>query len=145
MTQNQNAVRRFIDEVWNGRKPELFNEFITPDASSHDPNTPEMGKGPDGYRKVFKLYTNAFPDSRLTIDDLIDAGDKVVHRWTATGTHKGELGGIAPTNRRIEVNGVTIYRFAGGKIAEQWVHWNALGLLQQVGVVPAEVTPAKAA
>lgn len=145
MTQNQNVVRRLIDEAWNGRKTELFDQLVAPGALSHDPNTLEMGDGPDGYRKVFKMYTHAFPDSRLTIDDLIDAGDKVIHRWTATGTHKGDLGGIAPTNRRIEVTGVTIYRFAEGKIAEQWVNWNALGLLQQMGVVPAGVATGKAA
>lgn len=145
MTQNQKAVRRFIDEAWNGRKPELFEEFIAPEASSHDPNTPDMGKGPEGFRKVFQLYTGAFPDSRVTIDELIEAGDKVVHRWTASGTHKGALGDVAPTNKRIEVNGVTIYRFAGGKIAEEWLIWNALGLMQQIGVVPSGVTTAKAA
>lgn len=142
--QNQNVVRRLI-EAWNDRNADLFDQFVTSDVRSHDPNTPNMGDGPDGYKQVFRLYTNAFPDSRLSIDELIEAGDKVIHRWTATGTHKGSLSGIAPTNKAIHVTGVTIYRLVGGKIAEQWVHWNALGLMQQIGVVPAQVTSAKAA
>jgi steroid delta-isomerase-like uncharacterized protein len=104
-----------------------------------------MGNGPEGYKKFFKLYTGAFPDAHLETHDLIEAGEKVIHRWTATGTHKGELSGIAPTNKKFEITGITIYRFAGGKIAEQWINWNALGLMQQIGVVPAGVTSVKAA
>jgi steroid delta-isomerase-like uncharacterized protein len=143
--QNANVVRRLIEDVWNKRNIEVVETLLTPDTRIYDPNTPEVGSGPEAYRKVFALYTNAFPDVRLTINDLIDGGDKVVVRWNAKGTHSGNLGDIAPTNRQLDITGTTTFRVTNGKIAEQWLNWDALGMLQQLGVVPKTQTPAKAA
>jgi predicted ester cyclase len=67
---------------------------------------------------------------------MISEGDTVLARWSASGTHRGELNGIAPTNKKITISGVSVVRFAGRKIAEGWVNWDALGLLQQLGAVP---------
>jgi steroid delta-isomerase-like uncharacterized protein len=145
MSKGTNIARRFIEELWNDRNVGVLNELLTTDASTHDPNTPDYGTGPEAFKKVFTLYTTAFPDARLTIDELIDAGDKVVTRWTARGTHKGDLRGIPPTGQKIEVAGITIYRIAGDKIAEQWGNWNALGMMQQLGVVPETEKLKKAA
>jgi predicted ester cyclase len=69
--------------------------------------------------------------------DLIAEGDKVAGRWTARGTHKGDLFGIPPTGKQGTVTGIDIYHFAGGKIEENWSNWDALGLMQQLGVIPA--------
>ena len=76
------------------------------------------------------------PSGEHAVGDLTDAGDKVVCRWSASGTHKGELRGIAPTGNKIQITGITICRLSNGKIAEQWVVWDCFGMMQQLGVVP---------
>ena len=83
------------------------------------------------------MYRIAFPDVHFTIDDLIAEGERVVIRWTVTGTHKGELQGIAPTGKHVTVTGMVMSRFVKGKVEEDWINFDALGLLQQLGVVPA--------
>jgi len=79
----------------------------------------------------------------LTIEDIIAEGETVMTRWSCRGTHKGDLRGIAPTGKQINISGVTIARLANGKFVEGWVNWDALGLMQQLGVVP-ELAKAKA-
>ncbi len=134
---NRELVRRYIEEVWNAGKLEKVDELVTPDQVNHDPMNPEVPPGPAGARKVVTLYRDAFPDSNVRIEEMICEGDLVVDRWTATGTHNGTLFGIAPTRKRVTVTGITINRIANGKIAETWVNWDNLGLMQQLGAVPA--------
>jgi steroid delta-isomerase-like uncharacterized protein len=76
-------------------------------------------------------------DGVWRVDDIFSAGDRVVTRWTGIGTHVGELMGIPATDRSFEVEAITIHRIADGKIAEEWTVWDALGMLQQIGAVPA--------
>jgi predicted ester cyclase len=83
------------------------------------------------------MSRGAFPDARVTVEDQIAEGDKVVDRWTATGTPTGDLMSVPPTGRRIEVSGITISRFAGGKIVEDWYQGDDLGMMQQLGVIPS--------
>ena len=83
------------------------------------------------------MYRSAFPDAHFTIEDQIVEGDKVVTRYTATGTQKGELMGIPPTERRVTVTGINITRLDGGKIVEGWTNFDALGMLQQLDVIRA--------
>ena len=109
----------------------------------HDASTPDVGRGPESEKKRVTHYRNAFPDMRLTIEDIIAEGETVVARWSCRGQHKGELNGIAPTGKQFAISGVTIARFANGKIVEGYVNWDALGLMQQLGVVP-EIGKAKA-
>ena len=78
----------------------------------------------------------AFPDFKVTLDQVIEQGDKVVTRWTTTMTHKGEFLGFAPTGKKATVTGTTILRILNGKIVEGWDNWDQLGLLVQIGVVP---------
>ncbi len=80
---------------------------------------------------------------RLTIEDLIADGETVVARWSCRGTHKGEFNGIAPTGKQVNMTGISIVRFTNGKMTEGYVNWDALGLMQQLGVVP-ELAKAKA-
>jgi steroid delta-isomerase-like uncharacterized protein len=134
--ENKNAVRRLIEEVWNKRNPAVADELLTPDSRNIDPATPDLGVGPEAYRKLYNLYTTAFPDLRFTIDDLFATGDRAVVRWTTSGTHRGDLRGISPTRKQVSITGTTICRIVNGKIAEQWVVWDALGLYQQLGVIP---------
>ena len=83
------------------------------------------------------MYRTAFPDMRITIEDQVAEGDKVVTRWTASGTHQGDLMGIDPTGRRATVTGITIDRISGGKVEETWTNFDAMGMMQQLGVIPS--------
>ncbi len=82
------------------------------------------------------MYRKAFPDLRLTIDDQIAEGETVVTRWTATGTHEGELMGIPPTGKQATTTGININHVSGGKLVDGWGIFDQLGLLQQIGAVP---------
>jgi steroid delta-isomerase-like uncharacterized protein len=142
--QNKAVVRRTFEELWNKGNLQLANELFSPNYAHHDPSTPDVGRGPESEKKRATLYRNAFPDLRLTVEDLVAEGETVVARWSCHGTHKGELDGIAPTGKQITITGVTIARFENGKMVEGWVNWDALGMMQQLGVVP-EIAKAKAA
>jgi steroid delta-isomerase-like uncharacterized protein len=134
--QNKTVVRRLIDELWNKGNLQVADEMIAPTYQHHDASTPDFGKGPEGEKKRVNLYRNAFHDFRLNIEDLYAEGETVVARWSCRGVHKGELNGIAPTNKQFTITGVTIARFSNGKIVEGFVNWDALGLMRQLGVVP---------
>jgi steroid delta-isomerase-like uncharacterized protein len=141
--QNKTAVRRLFDELWNKGSLPVADELIAPTYTHHDASTPDVGRGPESEKKRVTHYRNAFPDMRLTIEDIIAEGETVIARWSCRGQHKGELNGIAPTGKQVAFTGVTIARFAGGKMVEGFVNWDALGLMQQLGVVP-ELGKAKA-
>jgi steroid delta-isomerase-like uncharacterized protein len=140
---NKNIVRRLVDEVWNKGNLSVADELFAPTYAHHDPSTPDVGRGPESEKKRATLYRTAFPDFRLTIEDLMAEGETVVARWSCRGTHKGDLSGIAPTGKQFTISGLSYVRFAGGKMVEGWINWDALGLMQQLGVVP-EFAKAKA-
>lgn len=135
--QERALVRRYVEEVWNAGKLDAIDELLTADYVNHDPMNPEVPPGAVGAKKLATLYREAFPDINLRLEDVICEGDFVVDRWTATGTHKGSLFGVAPTGKRVTVTGITINRIANGRIAESWINWDNLGLMQQLGAVPA--------
>ena len=144
MSENNKAiVRRLLEEFWNKGNLSLADELFAPNYEHHDASTPDFGRGPESEKKRATLYRTAFPDVQLTIEDIIAEGETVMTRWSCRGTHKGDLRGIAPTGKQINISGVTIARLANGKFAEGWVNWDALGLMQQLGVVP-ELAKAKA-
>ena len=135
--ENKAIARRVFEEGWNQGKLDVIDEIVTSDYLLGDPSMPEDIRGPDGFKQFITMYRAAFPDIHFTIEDQIAEADKVVTRWTGTGTHQGELMGIAPTGiRGPGVTGVTIDRMAGGKAVESWNAWDVLGMLQQLGVVP---------
>jgi len=143
MSENNKAVvRRLIEEVWNKGNSSLADELFTPNYEHHDPSSPDFGRGPESEKKRVTLYRNAFPDLRVTIEDSIAEGETVMTRWSCRGTHKGDLNGIAPTGKQFTISGITVARLANGKLAEGYVNWDALGLMQQLGVVP-ELAKAK--
>jgi steroid delta-isomerase-like uncharacterized protein len=133
--QNEALVRRFFEEFCNGRRAELADELIAPDYVAHGPQAPPA-EGPDEVRERVGLYQKSL-DGHWEVEEIMSAGDRVVARWTGSGTHRSELMGIEPTGRPISVDAISIFRIADGKIAEEWTVWDALGLLQQVGAVPA--------
>ena len=134
--QNVAIVKRWIEELFNQRNLAVADELVPPDHVNHDPGTPGIPNGPEGSKLVVSVYSTAFPDVRLSIEDQFTQGDRVVTRWSATGTHQGELMGIPPSGKRATVTGIQINRVANGKIAESWVNWDTLGLLQQIGAIP---------
>ncbi len=142
--QNKNSVRRLFEEVWNKGNLPVADELFAQNYSHHDSSTREFGQGPESEKKRVTLYRTAFPDVRLTVEDIIAEGETVTARWSCKGTHKGDLNGIAPTGKQFTISGISVVRFISGKISESWVNWDALGLMQQLGVV-AEVGKAKAA
>jgi steroid delta-isomerase-like uncharacterized protein len=141
--QNKAVVRRLIEEVWNKGNLSLADQLFTSNYTHHDSSSPDFGHGPESEKKRATLYRNAFPDLRLTIEDIMAEGETVMTRWSCRGTHKGDLNGIAPTGKQFTISGTTVGRFANGKIAESFVNWDALGLMQQLGAVP-ELAKAKA-
>ena len=138
--QNKALARRNFEEVWNQGKLAVIDELVAMDATFHDPNVPG-GKftGPEGLKQFVEIYKKAFPDVQLTIDDQVAEGDKVVSRWTATGTHKGDLMGIPPTGKRATVTGIDFDRYQDGKIVEAYASYDMLGMLQQLGLAPSMV------
>jgi steroid delta-isomerase-like uncharacterized protein len=142
---NKAIVRRLFAELWNNGKLSVADEIFTPNYEHHDSSTPDFGHGPDSEKKRATLYRTAFPDLHLTIEDVIAEGEAVMARWSCRGTHKGDLNGIAPTGKQFAISGVTVARVSNGKIAEGYVNWDALGLMQQLGVVPQLANKAKAA
>jgi ketosteroid isomerase-like protein len=129
------VVRRFFEEFCNGRRAEVADELVDGSYVAYGPQAPPA-VGPDGVKMRVGLYQEAV-DGHWEIKELFSAGDRVVARWTGTGTHRGELMGISPTDKPIKVDAISIFRVADGKITEEWTVWDALGLMQQVGAVPA--------
>ena len=141
---NKFVIRRSFEELWNKGNLSLADELFAPNYAHHDPSTPDVGRGPESEKKRATLYRTAFPDLQLTIEDIIAEGETVMARWSCRGTHKGDLSGIAPTGKQVTISGVSVARFTNGKMVEGWVNWDALGLMQQLGVVP-ELARTKAA
>ena len=138
--QNAELSRRIFEDVWNRKNLSAIDDLMSTDYLHHDPSSPAVPSGVDGYKQFVNSYMNAFPDAHFTIDDAFTDGQNTevqneVTRWTVVGTHEGELAGIPRTGRRFSVTGITIARIANGKITESWNNWDALGLMQQLGVV----------
>ncbi|MGD8330410.1 MAG: ester cyclase [Acidobacteriota bacterium] len=128
-------VSRIADEIWNRGALDVCDQVMAADATYHGPHMPGGSGGRDDWRNAIGFYRAAFPDSHVTYDELIDAGDTIVGRWSATGTHTGPLPGLKPTGRPIAISGITIYRIASGKIVEAWEQLDMLGMWRQLGVV----------
>ena len=131
---NKALVRRAFDAL-NQRNWAAFYELIAPDFVLHDASTTIQGL--EAYKQFISMYYTAFPDLHFIVEDLIAEGDRVVARYTAQGTQQGDLMGIAPTGKQATVTGILISRIANDKAVEQWLNFDALGMLQQLGVVPS--------
>jgi steroid delta-isomerase-like uncharacterized protein len=136
--ENKEKARRFIQESFNEGNLSLVDELFASDYVLHDPaSSEEEIRGPEGMKGFVQMYQSAFPDTDLTVEDQVAEGDDVVTRWRGRGTHQGELFGVPPSGNRVEVTGITVDRFSGGKFAESWTNYDALGLMQQIGAVPS--------
>jgi len=142
MSEHNKAVAKRFYDAWNDRDLGAFDEIIAPDAVDHDAQNPfrEM-RGPAGVKRTAGMYHSAFSDSRFIVHGQLAEGDCVVTRWSGTGTHDGELMGMPPTGKSVEIAGITIDRIADDKIAESWTCFDTLGMMQQLGAIP-EAQPA---
>ena len=136
MTQeNKNISRRLIEEVYNKGNLSAIDEMLSSDYVNHSA-PPGLTNDSAGLKDFATMYRTAFPDLHIEIEDMISEGEEVVTRWTATGTHQGELMGIPATNRKVTVTGLAMNRLAGGKIVEAWNEFDTSSMLAQLGVNP---------
>ncbi len=137
--ENKALIRRYWQEASTRGLPAVVEEFLAPDVVSHPPASAsaEPIRGLAAFKQFIATQFGAFSDMAFTVEDLIAEGDRVAARVTTRGTHAGELMGLPPTGRRVEWSGISMTRHAGGKIVEQWGEFDALSLLQQLGVVPS--------
>jgi steroid delta-isomerase-like uncharacterized protein len=130
------VVRRFLDEVISNKNLAALEEMCVPDLVWHGGSVGEF-RSLEDFKQGVSPFFSAFPDLRVTADDVLSEGDKVVCRYTWNGTHQGDFFGVPATGRRVTVSGISIYRLAGSKIVEEWWLEDLLGLMQQLGAIPA--------
>jgi steroid delta-isomerase-like uncharacterized protein len=131
---NAALARRLIDEVWCKGNLSAADEFLSPTAVLHDPLAGELS-GIEAFKARVREFRGAFPDLRVDLDELIVVGDRVITRWTASGTQKGPIMGIPPTGRKSAVSGMSITRIVSGKFVEEWTSWDTLKFMQNLGLV----------
>lgn len=136
---NKQVVRRFIEEMWNRRRPELADELVAPDCVTHQLRADEPATGmprtPESVKREMGAWFEGFPDLTFRIEQLLAEGDLVVARCMMHGTHAGTWMGVTFTGRKVSVPIITIHRIARGKIIEDWVLIGTLALFQQLGLV----------
>jgi len=138
---NKALIRRLFEEAVNNGNLSVVDESLSTDYVYREPTVGER-RGRAASRELITMYRNAFPDLRLTIDEQIAEGDTVVTRWTGTGTHRGELFGIPSSGNTVRVQGVLVSRIVNGKVVEESEMYDALGMLRQLGAVPAATAKA---
>jgi steroid delta-isomerase-like uncharacterized protein len=134
--ENKAVVRRWFEELFNAGNLEVADEIIAPDHINHDPTLPDIPSGPEGQRQIVNLYRGAFTNAHISIEEQLAEGERVATRWSGSGTHQGELMGVAATGNQVRVTGITINRVWGGKIQESWSNYDALGMMRQIGAIP---------
>jgi predicted ester cyclase len=136
--ENKEKARLMMEEAFGQGKLEVIDEILDPDFVCYDPNS-ESGavRGAETIKQEIEWFRNAIPDLTYTVEDQVAEGDKVVSRYTATGTHQGEFFGVAPTGNRIEMSGIQIDRFdENGRMVEEWPEYDMLGAMKQMGAGP---------
>lgn len=137
MSEENNAImNRLMEEVLNKKNLAAADEIVAEDFVELDP-LPGQEQGREGLKQILSMFFAAFPDLRWTVEEQIDEGDKVVSRFTWRGTHKGEFLGISPTGGQVTVKGVVIDRVVEGQFVESRILMDNLGMMQQLGVIPA--------
>jgi steroid delta-isomerase-like uncharacterized protein len=135
--QNKATARRLFEEIASQGNLDAIGEVIASDYHDHDPANEEDTRGVDAFRREIEMYRSGF-DFEFTVEDQLAEGDQVATRWSWRGTHTGEAMRIPATGNQVTITGITIHRFADGKIQEGWWNWDTLGMMQQIGAIPAE-------
>ena len=138
--EEMKALSERMLQVWNEGNLALIDELFTPDYVGHEVDTAEDLVGADALKEWVTSVRTSYPDFNNTLEELIIKGDKIVMRWTATGTHTGSRGDLPPTGKQVRFSGVTVSRVVNGKMAETWVFYNQAAVLLQLGfeLVPPE-------
>lgn len=134
--QYKNAAQNLIEKGFNQKDPNAFEAYFSPHLKDHSlpPGIPE---GFEGRKMFYSTMLAAFPDMQVRLEDVFAEGDKLVSRWSARGTHNGDMMGIPPTGKQISVGGIAIDRFENGQSVEHWEVFDQMGLMQQLGVIPS--------
>lgn len=134
---NKRIGRLVLEDMWGKGRLELADRYYGAGYIDHVGKGPESSEvqGADGIKQAVTMFRTAFPDLTYTVEDEIAEGDLVMARFSARGTHLGPFLGVAPTARAIAYSGIDVNRIRDGRIVESWVHYDALGLLQQLGIV----------
>jgi steroid delta-isomerase-like uncharacterized protein len=141
---NKKVVERFYEEVWGRGNVEFANEVFADDYLRHDLRPTQAAPGAAGQARIAEAFRHAFPDLQWRVDLVLAEHDLVAARWTASGTHSGAWGDLAPTGKRAEFSGVNIFRFNDqGRVVEIWNHRDDLGLIEQLGVPVFAGAPAR--
>lgn len=135
--QNKALVGRFVEETFNHGNMSVFDEMVAPDFVEHEQLPPGIPDGREGVKVMSTMLRSAYPDFKATIDDILAEGDKVVVRMTWSGTHQGEFMGIPATGKSVSIGVIDIIRIAGGKLVEHWGQMDSMGMMQQLGAIPA--------
>ena len=135
-TQNKLVLRRFFEEIFNQGNLAAADDIVGANYLNHNA-APGETPGRAGLTQFVTYLHVAFRDLNFTIEDQIAEGDKVVTRWNATGIHQGGFAGVPATGKPVVITAINVHRVVDGQIQEGWLNWDALGLLQQLGVVPA--------
>ena len=134
--ENKAILRRFFEDLFNTGNLAVADEIVATDYLNHNA-APGETPGREGLKQFVAAVRTAFPDLHFTVEDQIAEGDKVVTRFTGRGTHRGEFMGIPPTGKAFAISGIGLYRLADGKIVEDRVQEDTLGMLQQLGAIPS--------
>jgi steroid delta-isomerase-like uncharacterized protein len=132
---NKAVMRRFYEEFWNKGNEAAADEIVAEDIR-HDQLPPDWPAGRQGFKQLVRALRRGFPDMAEEVELIIGEGDWVAGRFRLTGTHRGEFYGIAPTGRRVDIQGLDLMRIDDGKIVEWVYHEDTLGLFRQLGVAP---------
>lgn len=132
---------RWFEELWNKKNYAITQELVDANFTAHGAGGQDIKQGPDGVAGMVKIWHQAFPDGRMTMDDIITEGEYSVIRMTFRGTHTGEFYGIPASGKPVEVTSIGIDRVVDGQITEGWGELNMLGMMQQMGAIPAPSQP----
>jgi steroid delta-isomerase-like uncharacterized protein len=132
--ENVQIMRRWFQEVWNEGRTETLYELFSPEGVAHGQESAEAElRGPQEFEGFVRKIRGAFSEIQLTVEDVFAADDKGVLRWSGVMKHTGEVVGRPGSGRTVRLRGITVVRFAGGKVVESWDNWDQLGMLQQIG------------
>jgi len=133
----ETLAHRWFEEVWNQQREEAIDEIMHEDCIAHglNNNEGEPLRGPEGFKTLFRAFTQAYPDIHVTVEETVVEGDRIAARCTVTGTHRGEGIGVAPTQKAIEFTGLVLIKVQDGKFIEGWNQFDFMNMYQQLGVL----------
>lgn len=135
--QNKALVRQLVEEVFNRGHVNMVDDYMASDFMEREVLPAGIPSNREGVKILTGMLHSAFPDFKATIDDMVAEGDKVVIRQTWSGTHKGEFLGIPPTGKSVSFGVIDIIRIAGDKAVEHWGQMDSMGMMEQLGAIPA--------